>query len=59
MRVAEGSTKLCFLVLTMLRYQVEPLKCRLTEMDSNKERNVKRVLYFAVYPAPWLHCTFS
>ena len=38
MRVAEGNTKLRFFLLTMLLYQVIPLKCRLTEMDNNKER---------------------
>lgn len=47
--MAEGSTKLRFLVLTMSRYQFQPLRFRLTEMDNNKERNVKRVLYFAAY----------
>jgi len=47
--VAEGSIKLRFLVLTISHYQIQPLKFRLTEMDNNKERNVKRVLYFAAY----------
>jgi len=49
MKVTEGSITLRFLVLTMLHYQVQPLKCRLTEMDNNKERNVQRVLYFVAY----------
>jgi hypothetical protein len=49
MKVVEGSTTIRFLVLTMLHYQVQTLKCRLTEMDNNKERNVQRFLYFVAY----------